>query len=142
MKRYTMNMTLAVAALTLTAGTISAQTMKAEIPFAFRVGKQVMQPGAYLVNILPSSSGAQIVRLANRDAKQSVLLVPSARFDVPRAWTSEARPKLRFACSEGPCTLNSMWMGEGSALQFHSQRGKNGEPRIAEITLRPERAAD
>jgi len=35
-----------------------------------------------------------------------------------------------------------MWTGEGSTLDFHSTRGKNGEPRIAEITLRPERSAD
>ena len=45
MKNFTMNMTLAVAALTLAAGTASAQTVKAEIPFAFRVGGQIMQPG-------------------------------------------------------------------------------------------------
>ena len=41
MKRFTMNMTLAVAALTLAvAGTVSAQTMKAEIPFSFHIGRQ------------------------------------------------------------------------------------------------------
>src|SRR6266567_212333 len=109
MKRFTMNMTLAVAAVTLAAGTVSAQTMKAEIPFAFRVGKQVMQPGAYVVSMLPSTSVAQIYRLSNSDVKQSALVAPAARSDVPKEWGADAIPRLRFACSDGPCTLIALW---------------------------------
>jgi hypothetical protein len=30
--------------------------------------------------------------------------------------------------------------GDGNAYDFHSKRAKDGEMRIAEITLRPERA--
>ena len=55
---------------------------------------------------------------------------PIAHSDVPKTWTE---PKMQFACYEGACALSSLWMGSGrDALVFHSERGKNGEPRIAE----------
>ena len=140
MKRYTMNMTLAVAALTLAAGTVSAQAMKAEIPFAFRVGKQVMQPGEYRVSVVPGLSGTVVWRLASFDAGQSVLMVAMQRAMPSKEWKAAGLPKLSFRCGEGACTLGRIWSGEGDAYLFHTPRGTNGEPRIAEITLRPDRA--
>ena len=92
MKRYTMNMTLAVAALTLAAGTVSAQTMKAEIPFAFHVGNKVMQPGEYHVSRLSGYTGTSVWKLSNVDAKQSVLMVPVHRAAPSKEWT-ESRPR-------------------------------------------------
>ena len=142
MKRFSINMTLAVAALTLTAGTISAQTMKAEIPFAFRVGRQLMQPGSYRVSILSGTSSTRIVRLTGDSVVRTTLASQTSHNDVPSAWTAEASPKLRFTCDEGPCTLTSLWVGSGSPLEFRSERAKNGEPRIAEVTLRPDRSVD
>jgi hypothetical protein len=142
MKRFTMNMTLAVAAMALAAGTISAQTMKAEIPFAFRVGNQTMQPGEYRVNLVSGFSGATVVRMANYDLHKSVLAMPDHRTDTKNAWAAAGRPVLQFDCSGAQCSLSNVWMGEGATLAFSTERGKNGEPRIAEITMRPERAAD
>ena len=141
MKRLTMNMTLAVAALALAAGTLSAQTMKAEIPFAFRVGRQVMQPGEYRVNFLPGNTGAHVVKVTNNDVRRAVLLVPIYT-DTSKTWMAAGMPQLRFACSEGPCTLISLWTGDGETLAFSAGRMKNGDPRISEITLRSERAGD
>ena len=140
MKCLTMNMTLAVAALTIAAGTVSAQTMKAEIPFAFRVGKQVMQPGEYRVSVLPSYSGTAVWRLANFDSKQTVLVLSMNRTAPSKEWSDARLAKLSFACGDGPCALTRLWTGEGDAYNFHSARGKDGEPHIAEITLRSGRA--
>jgi hypothetical protein len=140
MKRLAMNMTLAVAALAVAAGTVSAQTMKAEIPFAFRVGKQVMQPGEYRVTVKYTNSGSQLLYVATREGDHTVLLAPAYRKDAPKDWTAAGLPKLSFACGEGPCTINRVWTGDGDALNFSTPRGKNGEPHISEIILRPDRA--
>jgi hypothetical protein len=138
MKSLTKNMVLAIAVLGMAAGTVSAQTMKAEIPFAFRVGKQVMQPGEYLVRLLPNVSSTSVFTLANVDAHKTVILVPSNRSVPPKAsaWAS----KLRFECGDGPCTLARVSTGDGNAYDFHSKRARDGEMRVAEITMRPERA--
>jgi hypothetical protein len=142
MKRFTMNMILAVAGMALAAGTASAQTMRAEVPFAFRVGSQVMLPGEYLVSVLPSLSGSQVLNLTNRDLKKTALIVPIPT-GTPKEWSTKGAPRLRFACSDAPaCTLTSLWLGEGDTFTFHPERAKNGESRIAEIALRPERAGD
>src|SRR6266567_4905044 len=133
MKRFTMNMTLAVAAVTLAAGTVLAQTMKEEIPFAFRVGKQVMQPGSYQVSVLPGAS--PIIRFFTFDVKQAALAVVMLRVEVPKDWLAKNSPKLQFVCGEGACTLNEAWMGDSNALQFYSVRGRNGKSTIAEITM-------
>jgi hypothetical protein len=135
-----MNMTLAVAALALAAGTVSAQTMKAEIPFAFRVGKQVMQPGEYRVRLARNSSSTPVLSLANFDAGRTVLLMATNRIQVPMEGKMAGLPKLSFACGEGPCSITGISMGQGYTFNFPAARGKNGEPHIAEIVLRPERA--
>jgi hypothetical protein len=142
MKRFTMNMTLAVAALAVAAGTVSAQTMRAEIPFAFRVGDKIMQAGEYRLNMTSSGAGTPLLTVANLNDKQTVLVVPIYRNAVAKKWLDAGLPKMSFACGEGVCTISSMWMGEGDTFNFHSSRGKYGEPRIAEIVLRPEKAAD
>ncbi len=137
MKRTAMHMTLAVAAFALAAGTVSAQTMKAEIPFAFRVGNQVMQPGEYRVRLVSNSSSSPLLSLANFDAGRTVLLMATNRNAEPM---KGGLPKLSFSCGEGPCTITGVSMGRGYTLNFPAARGKNGEPRLAEILLRPERA--
>jgi hypothetical protein len=140
MKRTAMNMTLAVAALVLAAGTVSAQTMKAEIPFAFRVGQQVMQPGEYRVRLVSNSSSSPLLTLANFDADRTVLLMATNRIQMSKEWKLAGLPMLSFACGEGPCTITGVSMGRGYTFNFPSARGKNGEPRLAEVVLRPERA--
>ena len=138
MKRTAMNITLAVAALAVAAGTASAQTMKAEIPFAFRVGNKVMQPGEYRITM--TSGSTPILNLLNIERHQSALLSTAYLNDVPKQWAAAGLPKLAFLCGEGPCTVSQVWTGVGYALGFRSPRGKNGEPHIAEIVLRRDRA--
>jgi hypothetical protein len=138
MKSLTKNMMLAIAALAVVAGTVSAQTMKAEIPFAFLAGKQIMQPGEYLVRMLPNVSSTSAFTLANLDAHKTVIMVPSNR-SIPSK-DSVGATKLRFECGDGPCTLVRVSTGDGNAYDFHSKRADDGDMRVAEITLRPERA--
>ena len=138
MKRTALNITLAVAALAVAAGTVSAQTLKAEIPFAFRVGNKVMQPGEYRITL--TSGSAPILNLHNFERRQSALLATAYMNDVPKQWKAAGLPKLAFLCGEGPCTVSQVWTGEGYALSFNTPRGKNGEPHIAEIVLRRDRA--
>jgi hypothetical protein len=138
MKRTAMNMILAVTAVAAAAGTVSAQTMKAEIPFAFRVGKQMMQPGEYRVRLFSNASGSPLLSLADFDAGRTVLLVATNRNPVPEEWKAAGLPKLSFTCGEGPCTITSVWMGQGSTFNFPAARGRAGEPHLAEIVLRPE----
>uniref|UniRef100_Q01W57 Uncharacterized protein n=1 Tax=Solibacter usitatus (strain Ellin6076) TaxID=234267 RepID=Q01W57_SOLUE len=138
MKRTAMNITLAVAALAVAVGTVSAQTMKAEIPFAFRVGNRIMQPGEYRISL--TNGATPILRLANFERHQAVLLSTAYMNDVPKQWAAAGLPKLSFLCGEGPCTVSQVWTGEGYALSFGTPRGKNGEPHIAEIVLRRDRA--
>jgi len=141
MKRTAMNMILAVAALAVAAGTASAQMMmKAEIPFAFRVGRQVMQPGEYRVRVFRNTSSTPILSLADFDADRTVLLMATNRNPVPEAWKTAGLPKLSFTCGEGPCTVTGVWMGQGYIFNFPAARGKNAESHLAEIVLRPERA--
>jgi hypothetical protein len=139
MKRTAMNITLAVAALAVAAGTVSAQTtMKAEIPFAFRVGNRVMQAGEYRITL--TSGSTPILNLLNLERHQAALLSTAYVNDVPRQWAAAGLPKLAFLCGEGPCTVSQVWVGHGYALAFKPPRGKNGEPHIAEIVLRRDRA--
>jgi hypothetical protein len=141
MKRYTMNMTLAVAALAIAAGTLSAQTMKAEIPFAFRVGGQLLQPGTYRVNLNRSGGGGvQLLSVSSYEQKRTVMAMPTNSNSASKEWLMAGTPKLRFACGEGACALMRVWTGEGQAADLHINRGKDGEMHIAEITMRPDRA--
>jgi hypothetical protein len=134
-------MILAVAALAVAAGTASAQMMmKAEIPFAFRVGRQVMQPGEYRVRVFRNTSSTPILSLADFEADRTVLLMATNRNPVPEAWKTAGLPKLSFTCGEGPCTVTGVWMGQGYIFNFPAARGKNAESHLAEIVLRPERA--
>jgi len=140
MTNLTKNMTLAIAALAMAAGTASAQSMKAEIPFAFRIGKKVMQPGEYRVH-RQSGSQAPMFTLASLDSHQSAIVVASYRGAPSKEWADAGQAKLSFLCGDGPCTLTRVWAGAGDAYTFHSAPAKDGgDARVAEITLRPDRA--
>ncbi len=139
MKRFTMNMTLAVAALTIAAGTLSAQSLKAEIPFAFRVNGQLLQPGEYRVSI-NNTGGTQLLMVSSYEQKRTVIAMPAIRNPVSKEWLQAGTPKLRFVCGEGACALNRIWTGQGDTLDFRTRHGKDGELHAMEITLRPDRA--
>ena len=137
MKRLS-NITLAVAVLVVAAGSASAETMKAEIPFAFHVGKQLMEPGAYHVRLMDGPSGNRVFALSSDAGKQTMLTLPT-QSTPPQQWKSDLSPKLRFRCTDGYCELAQLWTGD-DAFEFHMSGSRNSDVQIAEILLRPERA--
>ena len=140
MKKLMTKLTIAVAALVVTAGAASAQiqtTMTAQIPFEFRVGNQILAPGMYTVDRLVQSS-APVFRLLDMHARQSVILLPQAKVDPKTGWV-EGKAKLVFACAGGSCTIAELWAGsESYAYAFSRPKlGKGEEAYLREIPLQP-----
>jgi hypothetical protein len=128
--------TLKLAAVTLTvaAGCSWAEGLKAEIPFAFKAGNAVMQPGTY--RILEKGNGARYIQLVNGETRHSVLLVPANLADPPKDWRGTEQPKLAFLCGDGRCSLQQVWYGEGPAYRFHMPAfGKDTKTQIAVIVM-------
>jgi hypothetical protein len=138
MRRLTLNLTIAAAALTVAATTASAQSLKAEIPFAFQTGTARMQPGSYAVDVGSASGAQSTVRLRNLDDGKSVIKLPMALDDTPARWKATGTPVIEFACTDGYCSLARIWTGDGSARAFEVPKAKAGE-HMASILVRAER---
>ena len=80
MKSLTTNLMIAAAAL-FAAGAVSAQTMTADIPFAFQAGGKVMAAGTYRVDLRGPTATVVI-----RDAKYKAVVMArypdSVRIDI------------------------------------------------------------
>jgi hypothetical protein len=130
---------IAAAALAAVAGSAAAQTYKAEIPFAVRVGNKVMQPGAYIISTHKNDASAAFT-LYNADTKMYQGLVATRNGHVSKAWQAGV-PVLVFECVSGECGLRELWDGTGgSAFQFPRSRRSVGEARIAMVALTPVKA--
>ena len=89
MKRITNYVTTAAAVLLITAGVASAQnTLKAEVPFAFHVGSNVMEPGTIRVQVMNRISGSHVLVVSNSDARRSYFVLPKALDDAPKSWVA------------------------------------------------------
>jgi hypothetical protein len=108
MTTFKTNFIIAAATLMVAAGSASAQTLKAEIPFAFRVGNTVMPAGTYQ---LKSQQAPAVYRLSALQGK-SILVLPSAAHDAKKSWSN---PTLAFECGSNLCSLSEVWTGPGSA---------------------------
>jgi hypothetical protein len=138
MKKLTTRFMIAAAALVVGAGAASAQTLNAQIPFAFRVGNRVMAPGTYQVDKLERQSSGPIFRLLNARLRRSAILLPQAQVDPQKGW-ADGRPKLVFACIGSRCALAELWAGsESYAYTFsHPKRGKDEEAYLRAIPMQP-----
>lgn len=136
MKKLTTRLMIATAALVVGTGLASAQTLKAEIPFAFHVGDRLMAPGTYRVE-LSQMSGSPLIRLLNVHSGGSAALLPQAKVDPQKAWKTEGNPKLAFACIGGSCSLAKAWDGSGSyAYTFYrSKLGGDETAYLREIPM-------
>ena len=134
MKHLTISITMA-AAVVLAAGSASAQTLKAEIPFTFQVGDAVMSPGTYNVS-LPQNSASRHLVLRNAETKASVLAQYSPD-DASKAWKARGTPVVRFVCSGARCVLSEMWAGyDAPAYIFRAPKiARDGDMRIADIGM-------
>ena len=140
MKRISNYLTTAAAVLIATAGVASAQTtLKAEVPFAFHVGSNVMEPGTIRVQVLSLHTGNQTLMVSNSAAKRSYVVLPKLLNDAPKSWIAGGVPKLAFDCSSGTCILAKAWSGEGYAYEFYGPKAKSGETRLTEIVMTPDR---
>ena len=141
MKRFTKYLTTAAAVLIATAGVASAQgIMKAEVPFAFHVGSQVMEPGTIRLRFLNTNRTSDAMIVSNYDAKRAYTVLPQSTRDAPKAWVASGAAKLGFDCSSGTCFLAKVWYGEGQAYEFYGPKKKSGETMLTEIVMKPDRA--
>ena len=140
MKRITNYVTTAAAVLIMTAGVASAQTsLKAEVPFAFHVGSNVMEPGTIRVQTMNGNTGIRSLVVGNYDARRTYIVLPKSVGDAPKSWVATGVPKLGFDCSSGTCILVKAWDGAGSAYEFYGPKTKSGETLLTEIVMTPDR---
>jgi hypothetical protein len=127
------NLVVAAAAMAL-AGIASAQTVKADVPFAFNVGTKLMQPGTYLVSVL-NSSGHDIYKLTNTEQRESVMAGVFVAHDPAKEWRADGRPRLAFECGESECTLAEFWNGVSGApsYRFHLPKPRGESFHLAII---------
>ena len=140
MKRITNYLTTAAAVLIATAGVASAQsTMNAEVPFAFHVGSNVMEPGTIRVQVIAGTGTNSTIVVSNSETRRSYLVLPKSVADAPKNWIASGVPKLGFDCSSGTCILAKAWNGEGYAYEFYRPKTKGGETLLTEIVMTPDR---
>ena len=138
MKKLTRILMIATAALVVTAGAASAQTLSARIPFAFRAGNKVMAPGAYHIDNLRSVIGAPVFRISNVHSGRSITVLAQVPVDPRKGW-AQGNGMLVFACVSGDCTLAEIWSGsESHAYAFSRPKvGKAEEAHLRAIPLQP-----
>jgi hypothetical protein len=107
MKNLTSNLMIAALALTGVATLASAQQLKSEVPFAFRVSGTVMPAGSYRISE-DNNNGRPIFRLLNEDLHRPVAVVAAANIG-PLSRATDA--KLVFRCGASGCALAQIWTG-------------------------------
>jgi hypothetical protein len=137
MKKLTTKFMIATAALVVAAGAASAQTMIASIPFEFRAGNRVMEPGTYRVD-LSRLSGASVFRLLNVNSGGQAIVLGQAPADPKETWKASGQGKLAFACTSGRCALAELWEGPDSPYVYkvgHPKLGKDETAVLREIPI-------
>ena len=137
MKRTALTITFAAAAMLAAAATGSAQTMKAEIPFAFHSGSARMQAGSYSVVLRSGDGGRPMLQIYSLGERRSVIAVAVS---TNRPSTSNwSNPVLSFACADGHCALASVRDNMSNVYNFPVGKAGPGT-RIATVMLRLDRA--
>jgi hypothetical protein len=139
MKKLTTRLMIATASLVVAAGAASAQirtTMTAQIPFEFRAGNRVMEPGTYRIDNVSIRTSGPMFRLLNVNSGGSAILTVQALVDPQKGWTEESS-KLVFACTSGSCALAQLWNGPASqACKFYAPKlGKDETAYLREIPM-------
>jgi hypothetical protein len=138
MKSFTTRMMIAAAAITIAAGAASAQNLKAEIPFHFRVQNVTLPAGDYMV-IKANFSGRAIFQLMNMDSGKSVLLSTTTQSGA-RAESAKADGLLTFECYEHRCALAGLWNGGDYVYHFQTPKPESDvQVRVATVVMRNSR---
>ena len=109
MNRTTSRLMIAAAAVVVATGVASAQAVKAEIPFTFRVGNAVYAPGTYRVEV--QDAGKRIWLHGAQKGPGTVVLAISTQ-SAPKEARENGAPTLSFACGLGRCQLVQVWSGD------------------------------
>jgi hypothetical protein len=136
MKLTAFRLTFAAAAMLAAATTVSAQTLKAEIPFSFEARNVHMQAGSYTVT-LSHTSGGMLAEIYSIDQRRSVLALP--RISESPVKPQNSTPVLTFACTEGRCELLQMRDTASTVYRFNTSKATAGT-HIATVVLRTDRA--
>ena len=102
MKNATVKLMMAAVALAASAGMASAQTLEANIPFAFRAAGKVFAPGTYRVHLRDSATGKGIIAITGAD-HETALAVSSPTGAMKKAWGANGDGVLSFRCGESRC---------------------------------------
>jgi hypothetical protein len=138
MKKTALRITFTAVAIAAAAVTGSAQTMKAEIPFAFEATGAHMQSGSYTVS-MSRSTGAQMTIKLTGENGHGILAVP--RLSSTPAWATTSPIVLSFACGEGWCELTSLKDSESRVYNFATHKPSAGA-RVATVVLHTDTRAD
>lgn len=134
MTSATNRLILAGALMALAAGICAAQSLQADIPFAFRAGDQVFPAGSYQVQ-LAGRFNEVVVLSGNRG---TVTLFPTGATAPGRAAINTGDPTLTFECGPARCALIQLWTGSGAqALLFRQPLPRNeSRPFLTHIPLK------
>jgi hypothetical protein len=134
MKRLTIQSMFAAALVVLAAGSASAQTLKADIPFPFAVGSSMMTAGTYHVRVDPSGLGRFVI-FQNAATKKSAIVTVSAA-TAPNDWRTRGDAVVQFQAADGRYVLRQMWPGvDNRAYDFQAPKSTHGDARTAEIRM-------
>src|SRR5690242_2609050 len=134
MYRTTFKITIAAAALVVATGVASAQAMKAEIPFAFRVGTEMYDAGSYRVEV--QNAGTRIWLHPTVKGHGTVVLAMSTH-NVPAQWRENAPATLSFECGLGRCQLTQVWSGDEATVVNvpHTKAGRDEAATVRVIHM-------
>ncbi len=137
MKNLTTNLMIAAAALAAVAGTASAQTMEAKIPFAFRASGKVLPAGTYRVGMLSTPSGNHELIVTTATGKNQVLVYAAPDGQAKSTWADSGMAVLAFECGVSRCALKNAWMGDGPVYRIPVPKlGKDEPVRTAEVVMK------
>jgi hypothetical protein len=129
MKNLTSKLMAAALALTGVVSVASAQQLKSEIPFPFRVSGTLMPAGTYEIGE-SRTGGAPVFHMLNTDVHRPVLVLPAATIGLG-AHSSDT--KLVFECGASGCALAQIWTG--TAWGAYTVRTPKEDARAA-LTIR------
>lgn len=112
MNRTTTRLMIAAAVVAAVTGIASAQTLRVDVPFAFRAGNDMYAAGSYRVVV---DAGYRLVHIANADGRQDRMMLPASSQRAPKEWLAKGEPTLGFDCGLGRCTLAKIWTGNDSS---------------------------
>jgi hypothetical protein len=136
MKNVMTKLMIAAAAFVAVAGTASAQTLEAKIPFAFRASSKVFTAGTYSVQMTRTATAGQMLIISNPDGKHDLLTLAYPSGEAKRAWRSTGDAVLSFQCGVSRCILTDIWTGAGPVYHLPTPGlGKDENVRAAEIVM-------